>query len=106
MGGKANPTAISHTCEGPNERNSMISRNEVKASKRGPTEKTNRFCSISENIDIAEVEKRLANMHTTDKSEKTIAGARLPEPRGSMCASIAAFGEHGRMSPKRPKVGF
>ena len=104
MGGKANPTAISHTCEGPNERNSMISRNEVKASKRGPTEKTNRFCSISENIDIEAVEKRLANMHTTDKSEKTIAGARLSEPRGLMCASIAWFDEHHVVGPTGSKV--
>ena len=71
MGGKGNLTAISHTCEGLIEGNSMISRNEVKASKRGPTKKTNRFCSISENIDIEEVNKGLANMHATDKSEKS-----------------------------------
>ena len=94
MGGKGNPTAISHTCEGPNERNSMISRNEVKASEQGPPQKTNRFCSISENIDIEEVEKGFANMHATDKSEKSRSLARLSAPAGSFRASIAWFGEH------------
>ena len=104
MGGKANPTAISHTCEGQNERNSLISRNEVKASKRGPTGKTNRFCSISEKNESEGVEKGFANMHTTDKSEKTIAGAAVSEPRGSICASIAGFGEHRVVGPKGSKV--
>ena len=31
-------------------------------------------------LTIETLEKGLANLHTTDKSEKTIAGTRLPEP--------------------------
>ena len=40
------------------------------------------------------LEKGLANLYTTDRSEKTIAGARLSEPRGSLRACITWFGEH------------
>ena len=43
MGGKGNPTAISHTCEGPIEENSMISRNELGGSKWRSTDKNNGF---------------------------------------------------------------
>ena len=46
------------------------------------------------------------NHGATDKSEKTIAGAQLPEPRGSLRASIAAFGEHRGVGPKGSEVGF
>ena len=43
MGGKGNLTAISHTCEGPIEENSMISRNELGGSKWRSTDKNNGF---------------------------------------------------------------
>ena len=43
---------------------------------------------------MEEVEKGLANMHATDKSEKSRSLARLSEPRESFRTSIAWFREH------------
>ena len=52
------------------------------------------FCSIFENVELDNIEKGLANMHATDKSDKSSALARLSEPQGPFRASIAWFSEH------------
>ena len=45
-------------------------------------------------IELDNIEKGLANMHATDKTEKSRSLARLSEPQGPFRASIAWFGEH------------
>ena len=102
----ADPTAISHVCEGWTRANQRISKVEVRELKWSPIEKTNRFCSISENIDVEELEKWVANMHATDKSEKSRSLARLSAPSGSFRASIAWFDEHQERRWRRQRWEF
>ena len=45
-------------------------------------------------IELDNIEKGLANMHATDKSDKSSALARLSQPQGPFRASIAWFSEH------------
>ena len=109
MRGLANPTAISHTYEGPIEGKSMISNidfQELKKRKARSDWKNKSFYWILRFWTIEALEKGLANLHTTDKSEKTIAGTRLPEPWGQNTASIAWFGEHQERGCRRQRKDF
>ena len=50
--------------------------------------------SVDNEALLINIEKGLANMHATDKSDKSSALARLSQPQGPFRASIAWFSEH------------